>query len=133
VSVIIWSLNIGCEVSLNRIQNKIFLRRFSPDGRYLVGISGGRDSVVLLHLLVASGYKKMIVCHLNHQLRGRASATDVRFVEQIATKHHLDLEIASANVRELATKKKISIEAAAREARYQFFARMAKHRHCSVI
>src|SRR5437762_10006433 len=73
---------------MNWIQtNKKFLRRFPPGGRYLVGISGGRDSVALLHWLVSRGYRKLIVCHLNHQLRGRASDADARFVKKVAEKY----------------------------------------------
>jgi len=49
---------------LNRIQNKNFLRGFPPDGRYLIGVSGGRDSIALLHWLRECGYRKLIVCHL---------------------------------------------------------------------
>ena len=46
-------------------------RDFPKEARHLIGVSGGRDSVALLHLLVNLGYEKLIVCHLNHQLRGR--------------------------------------------------------------
>jgi tRNA(Ile)-lysidine synthase len=154
-------LNIGGEVALNQIQNKNFLRGFPPDGRYLIGVSGGRDSVALLHWLHECGYKKLIVCHLNHQLRGRSSDADARFVEQLAARYNkkivgqalrlpdsrrgkrgacpttphgeFDLEIASTDVRALAGTQKISIETAAREARYQFFARVAKRRRCRAI
>ena len=42
-------------------------RDFPPQARYLIGVSGGRDSVALLHWLINLGYKKLIVCHLNHQ------------------------------------------------------------------
>jgi tRNA(Ile)-lysidine synthase len=45
-------------------------RDFPPAGRYLIGVSGRRDSVALLHWLINGGYKRLIVCHLNHQLRG---------------------------------------------------------------
>jgi tRNA(Ile)-lysidine synthase len=117
---------------LNR-KDKNFLGGFSPDGRYLIGVSGGRDSIALLHWLVEHGYKKIIVCHLNHELRGRASDADARFVEKLAKRYDVELEIGSADVRKLATEQKMSIEAAAREARYQFFARLAKQRHCSLI
>jgi tRNA(Ile)-lysidine synthase len=118
---------------LNRIQNKIFLRGFPSDGRYLIGVSGGRDSIALLHWLHEHGYPKLIVCHLNHQLRGGSSAADARFVEKLATKDDVDFEMGSANVRALAAKGKISIEVAAREARYQFFAQVAKRRRCRAI
>ena len=123
---------------MNQIQNKNFLRRFSPDGRYLIGVSGGRDSVALLHSLIKRGYRKLVVCHLNHKLRGRASDGDARFVEKVVAKcntakAHVDFEIGSVDVCALAEKKKMSIEAAAREARYQFFAQIAKRRRCHAI
>ena len=105
------------------------IRNFPPDARYLIGVSGGRDSVALLHWLTNLGYKKLIVCHLNHQLRGRSSNADARFVEKFAVKCGADFELGVANVRALAKKKKKSIETAAREARYAFFAK-AVQRHC---
>jgi tRNA(Ile)-lysidine synthase len=108
-------------------------RDFPPDGRYLIGVSGGRDSVALLHCLVNLGYQKLIVCHLNHQLRGCTSLADARFGENIARKYHAEFELESANVRDLATKRKMSIEMAAREARYKFFAETARRRKCRII
>ena len=118
---------------MNQIQNKNFLRGFPPDGRYLIGVSGGRDSVVLLHWLKERGYKKLIVCHLNHQLRGRSSDADARFVEKLAAKYDVALEMGSTNVRALAARQKMSIEAAAREARYKFFVQVAKQRRTQTI
>ena len=119
---------------MNWIQDKSDLfRRFPPDGRYLIGVSGGRDSVMLQHLLVDLGYKKLIVCHLNHGLRGRSSAADARFVGKLAAVHELDLEFESADVRASARKRKMSIETAGREARYSFFASVAKRRRCRTI
>jgi tRNA(Ile)-lysidine synthase len=114
------------------IDSKRFLRDFPP-GRYLIGVSGGRDSVALLHSLVDLGYKKLVVCHLNHQLRGRSSDADARFVEKLAAKYDIDFALASTNVRALASKKKMSIETAARDARYKFFAQVAKRRRCRTI
>src|SRR5438094_4104629 len=125
---------------MNWIQTKTtLLRRFSPDARYLIGVSGGRDSVALLHRMVDLGYRRLIVCHLNHQLRGRSSQADSRFVEKlVATWNrknvaHVDFEPGSANVRALAKRNKMSIEAAAREARYSFFAKIAKRRRCRTL
>ena len=115
------------------------LRKFPRRRRYLVGVSGGRDSVALLHWLVDLGYYKLIVCHLNHQLRGRSSQADSRFVEKLVatwnkkTAVQLDFEPASADVRVLAKRNKTSIETAAREARYSFFAGVAKRRRCQTI
>jgi tRNA(Ile)-lysidine synthase len=109
------------------------LRKFPPRNRYLIGVSGGRDSVALLHWLVELGYRKLIVCHLNHQLRGRSSQADARFVEKLAEKYDVGLDLGLANVRALAKKKNMSIETAAREARYAFFAKTARRRNCRTI
>jgi tRNA(Ile)-lysidine synthase len=141
--------------------NPQLLSSFPPDSRYLVGVSGGRDSIVLLHRLLDLGYCKLIVCHLNHQLRGRSSDADARFVQKLAAKYdskvvgqaprlqraqkgkrsacpttrvgHVDFEPGSADVRALAKRNKTSIETAAREARYSFFAGVAKRRRCHTI
>jgi len=128
------ALNVGCSSAMNWIQTKTnLLRRFPLDGRYLIGVSGGRDSVALVHWLVNLGYKKLIVCHLNHQLRGRSSDADARFVEKIAGKYRAEFELESANVHAFATKQKMSIETAARDSRYSFFAKVAKRRRCHTI
>jgi tRNA(Ile)-lysidine synthase len=119
--------------------NPQLLGSFPPDSRYLIGVSGGRDSVALLHWLVDIGYRRLIVCHLNHQLRGRSAQADSRFVEKLVSTWnkkivgHVDLELGSAKVAALAKKKKMSIETAAREARYSFFAGAAKRRRCHTI
>ena len=120
---------------MNWIQIKTkLLRSFSPDARYLIGISGGRDSVALLHWLINLGYKKLIVCHLNHQLRGLSSDADARLVENLSERFGVEFELGAANVRVLAKKKKISLETAAREARYSFFANAAKrHRRRTIF
>jgi tRNA(Ile)-lysidine synthase len=127
-------LNVGCGAVVNWIQIKTkLLRRFSPGTRYLIGVSAGRDSAALLHCLVSLGYNELIVCHLNHQLRGRSSDADARFVEKLAKKYEVDFELGAANVRVLAKKKRMSIETAAREARYSFFAKAAKGHGCRTI
>src|SRR2546428_433558 len=84
------------------------LRKFPRRRRYLIGVSGGRDSVALLHWLVDLGYHKLIVCHLDHQLRGRSSRADARFVEKLAGKYDVGLDLALGNVRALAERTKIS-------------------------
>ena len=108
-------------------------RDFPPDARYLIGVSGGRDSVALLHWLVNLGYKKLVLCHLNHQLRGRSSDADARFVKNLSEKYQLDFELGFANVRVLARKKRLSIETAARDCRYLFLAKVARRRRCETI
>ena len=115
------------------IESQRFIRDFPPSRRYLIGVSGGRDSIALLHLLVDLGYNKLVVCHLNHQLRGRESRRDARFVEKIARDLQLDSEIGSTDVGALAKQSKLSIETAARFARFAFFVEAARRRRCSRI
>ncbi|MDD5350670.1 MAG: tRNA lysidine(34) synthetase TilS [Chthoniobacteraceae bacterium] len=105
----------------------------SRTARYLVGVSGGRDSVALLHALVEAGFRRLIVCHLNHGLRGRAAAADARFVAALAAKLGLELESEKADVTRLAAHTGQSLETAAREARYAFFARVARKRRCRAL
>jgi tRNA(Ile)-lysidine synthase len=135
-------------------------RDFPPNARYLIGVSGGRDSVALLHWLTSLGYERLIVCHLNHRLRGRSSDADARFVKRSAERYqqevvgqalrlpgarigkrsarattvgHIEFELGSANIRALGKERKMSIETAAREARYAFFAKTARRRNCRTI
>ena len=109
------------------------LSSHDPRSRYLIGVSGGKDSVTLLHLLVSMGFKRLIVCHLDHQLRGRASRADAAFVAKLAKQYALPLVTATADVSALAKAKRISIETAARQARYAFFAKTARKRKCHAI
>ena len=106
------------------------LSGFSRKARYLIGVSGGRDSVALLHALVEAGFKRLIVCHLNHGLRGRAAAADARFVAVLAAKLGLECVSEKVDIAQLAKQTGESLETAARHARYAFFARVARERRC---
>jgi tRNA(Ile)-lysidine synthase len=103
------------------------------DRRYLVGVSGGRDSVALLHWLVSSGYERLIVCHFEHGLRGRAGKADARFVQRLAERRGLKFEIGSADVPALAKRRKQSIETTARQERLAFFENVGRRRRCPRI
>lgn len=97
---------------------------------WLVGVSGGRDSVALLHWLHERGFHKLIVCHLDHGLRGRAARADAAFVRRLAAKLELPCEVERVAVRALAEETKQSPEAAGRAARLGFFTRVARRRRC---
>ncbi|MGI9087895.1 MAG: tRNA lysidine(34) synthetase TilS [Chthoniobacterales bacterium] len=109
------------------------LRDFPNDARYLIGVSGGRDSVALLHWLQALGYRKLIVCHLEHGLRGRAGRADASFVERLAKRAQLPLVAKRVEVKARAAAEKCSVETAARRARLEFFAQVSRRRRCSTI
>ena len=135
-------------------------REFPPDAPYLIGVSAGRDSVALLHWLISLGYERLIVCHLNHRLRGRSSDADAQFVKRLVERYNKDLvgqalrlpsartskrsarcttagciefALGSSNIGAVAKKQKMSIETAARKARYEFFAETARRRSCRTI
>lgn len=95
--------------------------------RVIVAVSGGADSVALLHLLSALRAEYALtlhVAHLNHRLRPDADA-DVDFVRQMASRLDIPATVEAVAVSELATAGKRSLEDAGRQARYDFFARVA--------
>ena len=103
---------------------------FSNTQKYLLGISGGRDSVALLHLLLANGYEKLVLCHLNHGLRGEESDQDAQLVEKLAHDHSLPFEIERINLNQIMETSSESMELAARNARHRFFKQCAQKYDC---
>ncbi len=89
----------------------------------VVAISGGPDSVALIHVLqsLKSIYGvELIAAHLEHGLRGDESVEDMHFVEELCRKLGIPLRVRQENVGRLAEKEGLSIEAAARKVRYAF-------------
>ncbi|HEX4667819.1 MAG TPA: tRNA lysidine(34) synthetase TilS [Chthoniobacterales bacterium] len=103
------------------------------DRRCLIAVSGGRDSVALLHWLLDRGYHRLIVCHFEHGLRGRAGRSDARFVARLAEKCGLSVELGAADVAAVARERKQSIETAARQERLGFFERVGRRRRCRTV
>jgi len=90
----------------------------------LVAVSGGVDSVVLLHLLIQLKDKfklKLQIVHLNHGIRGEQAQRDQKFVEQLANKYGIFLKAKKVNVPEFSNKEGVSVEEGARILRYRFF------------
>lgn len=114
---------------LQRFESSIRNRKLISRGeKILVTVSGGLDSMVLLHALkfLSAKYKwKIIVTHFNHQLRGRASDADEKLVRKTAMKLELKIIVGSEDVRQFAKTSKFSVEMAARRLRHRFFARVA--------
>lgn len=101
---------------------------FEPGGKVVVAVSGGADSLCLLHVLCAlrADYNiRLHVAHLNHCLRGAESAADSAFVWEIAAAWGLPLTRSSVNVRALAQREHGSVEEIARRERYRFLASVA--------
>ena len=122
---------------LERIERNIrFHRLFVPAQKIVVAVSGGSDSMVLLHVLNELMQKtkwRLVVAHLNHQLRGRSSDADERLVRSTAKKMGLQVIVDRARVREFAKERKISVEMAARKLRHDFLARAARRVKAKVV
>ena len=106
-----------------------------PDDKLIVGVSGGVDSVALLDILQKlDGFRlKLVIAHLNHNLRGTESNQDQLFVEELAKQHRLPCEIRSLNVQQIASAHGISVEEAGREARYAFFEELRQKHNAALI
>ncbi len=95
----------------------------------VVGVSGGADSVCLLHVLAKWRKRlsvRLHVAHLNHQIRGIESEADAEFVSNLADSLGIPITIDRQDVAAYRTDRKCSLEEAARELRYAFFARVAR-------
>lgn len=95
----------------------------------LVGFSGGPDSVCLLHFLHHLAQKKhfeVIAVHVHHGLRGKAADADASFCRRLCKEWDIAFLCKKKAVRTLAKKLDLSIEHAARKARYEAFAQTAK-------
>nr|WP_319267774.1 tRNA lysidine(34) synthetase TilS [uncultured Draconibacterium sp.] len=93
--------------------------------KVLLAISGGIDSMVLLHLFERTGFEYGIA-HCNFRLRGDESDGDEAFVHEQVEQHGTPAHFETFDTKEYASLKGISIEMAARELRYEFFERIRK-------
>jgi len=102
----------------------------------VVAVSGGADSICLLHTLDKLREKTEIVCvvaHANHHLRGVESDDDERFVASVSDQLGLACETGQLDVMAHVDGSGLGIEGAARELRYAFFADVARKHNASVV
>ena len=117
-----------------KLESKVIdiIRRYnliSPEEIVVVGVSGGADSVCLLHVL-AKWQKglgiKLHVAHLNHRLRGVESEADAKYVSNLAGSLGIPITIDRQDVAAYRIERNLSVEEAARELRYAFLAKVAR-------
>ena len=120
-----------------RVEHSIRERTLFRRGeKILVAVSGGLDSMVLLHVMaqLAKAHQwKLGVAHFNHQLRGRSSDADERLVKKAATSLDLPFHAGRGDVKSLSRTNGVSIEMAARELRHAFLVNAARKFRCRVI
>lgn len=109
----------------NRINNTIDkFNMLSQGDRVLVGVSGGADSMLLLHhlLKVKNDYGiDILVAHIEHGIRGQESLDDARFVEEFCNRNMLEFHLLSIDAVSEAKSLKMGVEEYSRERRYAFF------------
>lgn len=122
---------------LHRIDQTIAGHHLIPDGTHtLIAVSGGADSVFLLHALkgLAPAHDwRFTVAHLDHGLRGTQGSDDAAFVRELAKTLHVDCICEHADVRSLAGHHRQSIEMAGRKARHDFYHRVSRERRIDQV
>lgn len=97
----------------------------------LLALSGGMDSSALLHWLLSERRRlsfPLTLCHLDHGIRGEEAERDRRFCESLAREHGLPIVVGTSDVPARVARTGESLEEAAREERYAFFARVMRER-----
>lgn len=111
------------------MENKVltFLKRHNislKDKTILVGVSGGPDSMALLHFLNQLKNKwcfQLIAISVDHQLRGKESALDIEYVKEMCSMWDIPFVAVKVDVKEYQEQHKVSTQVAAREVRYEAF------------
>lgn len=104
--------------------------------RIVIGVSGGPDSLALLHYLLRQKNQKhlaVVAAHVDHMFRGEESFLDAMFVKGFCEEHDIPFEMARINVPEIMAATGKSSQVAAREARYEFYIKIMERHHCAYL
>lgn len=118
-----------------RVTDPRKLAGLEPNAPVLLAFSGGADSVALLDMLQKEQAPNapILLAHVNHGIRGEEALRDRAFCEQVAKERGLEIAILDVDVPALAKERGQSIEEAAREVRYAFFADLMKERNIPLL
>lgn len=122
---------------IEKIMKTIDKHRLIESGdRVIVGISGGPDSVCLLHILQTLANRldiSIAAVHINHMLRGDESLEDELYVGELCKQLDIPLHVARHDIKAISLKKKLSVEETGREIRYQEYELLAAREGASKI
>lgn len=124
------------EDTMNSEKIQAFIQKYDmlPEGtKVLCALSGGADSVCLLHFLSQLEGVEVVAAHYNHRLRGEESDRDEAFVRNLCADMGIMCIVGSGNVKSYAQSHGMSIEETARVLRYAFLDKTAKEQGCSRI
>jgi tRNA(Ile)-lysidine synthase len=114
-----------------------FWKNIIPPQPALVAVSGGPDSLALLHALLLQKPRfptlRLEVAHFNHHIRGVAADLDARFVEEFCRQHDLPFHLGQLDVPAFAAAHNLSPEDAARQARYTWLSDLAARQDISLV
>lgn len=116
-----------------------FIRKYDllpAHSTVVVGVSGGADSMGLLHYLDSikeANRLKLVVAHVDHMFRGAESEEDMKFVKQQCEKRGLLFEAEQIDVSAYQNEKKLTVQVAARECRYAFYEKVMKNYRADVL
>lgn len=116
-------MNLQEAKKLDQEVQKILKKNLNISDTVVLGLSGGADSVFLLHQLEAFGCK-IIVAHLDHSLRGEKSENDAIFCQRLSKEHQF--ELLKLDIKKLSKNSKKGLEETGRIKRYQFFQKLAQ-------
>ncbi len=124
-----WEYIAAPEAVTRKVKEAIVkFRMLQPNETVVIGVSGGPDSLTLLHVLwrLSSEFKwRIFAAHFNHGLRGEEADEDERFVKAFCERLKIPCISQKADVKSLAREQKLSVAQAGRRARYRFFAEVA--------
>jgi tRNA(Ile)-lysidine synthase len=116
-----------CAIDMLESKIESFLQSHSfslENKRIVIGVSGGPDSLALLHYLLKEREKKnlfLVVAHVDHMFRGDESFQDAMFVKDFCGQYNIPFEMVQVNVTKIMEETGKSSQIAAREVRYDFY------------
>jgi len=130
------NLNLRVDLMDQLLKTNQRYQMFEPGDGIIVGVSGGPDSLALLHALLTlrEGWRlRLVAVHVHHGLRGAAADADADFVQQFCLIHEVPFYLFEADINAMAQASGSSFEMEGRRYRYEAFEQVAREEGCTKI